>query len=230
MNNEFDQFAENYRAIHTENVKGLSGVDSDYFSKYKIEEIQELINGKRILDLGCGDGISAKYIDELCDAKSYIGIDVSQKSIQEATARNLDEKYSFVIYDGKHIPCDDNSLDVVFIACVIHHINVGQRVDILKECMRVLVPGGHIIIFEHNPRNLLTLKTVETCPFDEGAILIKERELRQTLIKANFRMIKVFYTIFMPRKGVFEKLLPLEKYLKWCCMGGQYYLIATKPR
>ena len=111
---------------------------------------------------------------------------------------------------------------------MIHHIDVSQREHILKECRRVLKVGGHIIIFEHNPYNPLTLKMVKECPFDEGVVLIKSCDLRKMLIRAGFdTKIKISYTIFMPRKRLFNKMIWLEKYLKWCKIGGQYYCIAT---
>ena len=38
---EFDRFAENYREIHTKNIQGISGVDSDYFGRYKVEIVKK---------------------------------------------------------------------------------------------------------------------------------------------------------------------------------------------
>lgn len=40
-NSYFDNFARNYRAIHTKNVKGISGVDSSYFGRHKVELIKK---------------------------------------------------------------------------------------------------------------------------------------------------------------------------------------------
>ena len=225
-NNDFDQFAEDYRFIHTKNIQGISGTDSDYFSKYKIEEVKKYFEGKAILDMGCGDGNSAKYINELCNVQSYAGIDISEKSIEEASKKDI-QNFTSEVFDGVTIPYADGSFDVVFMSCVIHHIDVSQREHILKECRRVLKVGGHIIIFEHNPYNPLTLKMVKECPFDEGVVLIKSCDLRKMLIRAGFdTKIKISYTIFMPRKRLFNKMIWLEKYLKWCKIGGQYYCMA----
>ena len=41
------------------------------------------------------------------------------------------------------------------------------------ELKRVLRAGGACVIFEHNPLNPLTVQAVNTCPFDENAVLIK---------------------------------------------------------
>lgn len=44
---EFDRFAENYREIHTKNIQGISGADSDYFGKYKVEIVKKEWGGGR---------------------------------------------------------------------------------------------------------------------------------------------------------------------------------------
>ncbi len=44
---EFDNFADNYREIHTKNVQGISGVDSSYFGRQKVEIIKKEWGGGR---------------------------------------------------------------------------------------------------------------------------------------------------------------------------------------
>lgn len=38
---DFDNYAENYREIHTKNIQGISGVDSSYFGRQKVEIIKK---------------------------------------------------------------------------------------------------------------------------------------------------------------------------------------------
>ncbi len=54
--------------------------------------------GKKVLDLGCGDGAHAKKIMEL-GAQSVVGIDISGKFIDIAKQRNL-EGCEFIVADG----------------------------------------------------------------------------------------------------------------------------------
>lgn len=44
---DFDNFAENYREIHTQNVQGISGVDSSYFGRQKVEIIKNERGGEK---------------------------------------------------------------------------------------------------------------------------------------------------------------------------------------
>ncbi len=225
----FDSIAREYRDIHTENLK-ISGADSDYFAEYKIQEISNKFNfniNLKVADLGCGDGLSAVFFGKYFNRLEYYGYDISLKSIDIARSRNLNN-FTFSHYDGKNVPSVDNTFDMVFISCVLHHIDFKEHHIFLRESLRILKPGGTLVIFEHNPMNPLTRKIVKDCVFDKDAVLISAIKLRDILDKAGFNKIKCFYTIFMPRTNFFRKLMFLEKYLKWLPLGGQYYLLAKK--
>lgn len=228
---DFDEFAEDYREIHTKNVQSLSGADSDYFSEYKIVEVATLLENARILDFGCGDGNSAYFIQKHIHGYEYSGIDVSEESVRKATERNL-RGCEFSHYDGRHIPFPDETFDVVFAACVFHHIDEAEHISMLNEIRRVLRTGGTVIVFEHNPLNPLTVKTVRDCPFDVGVKLIQGGVLKRRLARSGFdaKHIRIIYTIFMPRTGFFKRLLALEKYFRKIPLGGQYYCIARKSK
>ena len=224
----FDIFANDYRDIHTQNVSKVSGEDSDYFTVYKLNEIERLVEKTtNFLDFGCGDGNTAKYFSKKYKDIDYVGIDVSEMSIEKACSLGL-SGCEFKAYDGETIPYEDNHFDTVFMACVLHHIQPKDRNGLLKECRRVLKPGGKLIIFEHNPWNIITCNTVDQCPFDEDAILLSPLNSWIKVIRSGFDKTSVYFTLFIPRIGVLKKIVPIEKYLKWCPIGAQYYIVAKK--
>lgn len=233
----FDDFAENYREIATKGVKKISGADSSYFGEYKVKIIREDLRGRagggitkqhmRVLDLGCGDGLSSVFFRKYFKNVQYTGIDVSKESIRQAqklAGRNV----RFLVYDGKRIPYAENTFDVILAACVLHHVPQEEHRNLLEECRRVMKENGSTYVFEHNPVNPVTRKIVKDCVFDADAVLVKPRKLKKNLRRAGFTDVKVSYTIFFPRKGFFQKLLPLEKLLVWLPLGGQYYVKCTK--
>lgn len=231
---EFDNFAENYREIHTKNVQGISGADSSYFGRQKVEIIKKEwggVNKKNekvcILDLGCGDGINAVHFQKYFAQMEYVGIDVSCESIRQAKKLECPNVH-FESYDGKKIPYQDGSFDILLLACVLHHVPHEQHEQLLCECRRVLKENGCIYIFEHNPLNPLTRKIVKDCIFDKDAVLVQKGKLKRTLRQAGFSNLKVVYTIFLPRKGIFNKIIGIEALLKWLPLGGQYYVACKK--
>ena len=82
---DFDEFADDYRAIHTKNIQ-LSGADSHYFAEMKVRLLEgyEKENFLKILDIGCGDGLSALFMQQHYPNWHIKGIDISEKSIQVA--------------------------------------------------------------------------------------------------------------------------------------------------
>ncbi len=225
---DFDSFATDYRAIHNENIHFI-GTDSSYFAELKVKKIRELEADAvyDIVDIGCGDGISAVYFDTYFPKSSYIGIDVSQESIEVAKQKQL-PKASFKLYNGITIPVADNSADILFIACVLHHISFEYHLALLKEMYRVLKPGGRLYIFEHNPHNPVTMHIVNTCPFDADAVLLKPSYTKQLLKQVPFVSNKINFILFFPRKSLFKYFITLEKYLQRIPLGGQYFSRSIK--
>jgi len=225
---DFDEFAKDYRRIHN-NVIKISGTDSDYFSEQKIEEIRknEIGQSHRVLDIGCGDGNSAVFFQKHFAQCEYAGLDTSKESVSVALGREISGA-DFAHYNGFDMPFPEDSFDIAFISCVLHHVDSQQHEKILTEARRVLKPGGRLYIFEHNPFNPMTRRMVRNCPFDEDAVLMTSSYIRNLLLNLKFQSVNTAYTIFFPRHRIFKAMLPLEGYLSWLPLGGQYYVRSVK--
>ncbi len=225
---DFDEYAKDYREVHNEHLK-FSGADSDYFSEQKVKVVRNIEGTEAavILDLGCGDGNSSRYFREYFSECEYTGIDTSRVSIDLAEKRAVPGT-AFVHYDGQRIPFPDSSFDIVFVACVFHHIEPSAHREVLNEIKRVLRKSGRLYLFEHNPLNPLTRRIVKNCPFDEDAILLRSGYTRRVLKDAGFAEVEIGYTVFFPNHKIFRGLHGLERYLKWLPLGGQYYARAVR--
>jgi ubiquinone/menaquinone biosynthesis C-methylase UbiE len=225
---DFDAYAKNYRDIHSQNVQ-LSGADSYYFAEQRVVMLQayEKNESLQVLDLGCGDGASEIFIQQYFSNWKVEGIDVSKESIAMAEKQGI-ANASFNVYDGIHIPFADSSFDIIFVAGVLHHVEFSLHDAMIKEMKRVLKAGGRLLIYEHNPLNPLTRYLVKTCVFDKDAKLLRCGYLKKILLKQQFRIDTTVYFIFFPPKGLFKKMLPLEKFLQWLPLGGKYFVRAVK--
>lgn len=226
---DFNKYADDYRKILKENIKKFSEFDSNYFSEYKVKIVKDVLDepAEKILDFGCGDGISCAFFNKYFPNSTITGIDVSLESIKIAINKQIPNA-SFIHYKNEKLPFKDESFDVVFIACVLHHINKQNHRNLINELKRVLKKNGELFIFEHNPFNIITRKMVKDCIFDENAELIYAKSLKNTVIKSGFSDVKVNYTLFFPRYKILEKCFSLEKYLRRCNFGAQYYIKAKK--
>jgi ubiquinone/menaquinone biosynthesis C-methylase UbiE len=228
---EFDEVASEYAIQHRTSIR-LSGEEPAFFAEYKIKDIASVcsslnVNPRRILDFGAGIGNSLPYLRVAFPSSEIVCLDPSSKSL-ELAAERFPDAATFQTFDGVSIPYRDSHFDLVFAACVFHHIPSNQHVPLLREINRVLSAKGSFFLFEHNPYNPLTLHAVRNCPFDEGVVLIGAAEMRRRMSQANFSITNVSYRIFFP--GAFASLRPFEKYLTRLPIGAQYFVHGQKSQ
>ena len=226
---EFDKFADEYRAMHAENIR-MSGENPEYFAEYKIVDIaaelaREEIVPRKVLDFGAGVGYSVPFFTRHLPAARVTCLDVSRKSLDVGAAHH-GSAAEFKHFDGRKIPFDDGTFDVALASCVFHHIPHDEHVALLGEIRRVLRSGGRLFVFEHNPLNPLTRYAVNTCEFDEHAKLVRAPTMRRRLRDAGFVDAAIRYRIFFPH--ALRGMRPFEARMTWLPLGAQYYVVARK--
>lgn len=101
------------------------------------------LDGKRMLDIGCGTGGATLFIAERYGA-DVLGIDVEagvvEKASKAAADRGLRDRARFQAIQPGPLPFSDASFDVVFSKDAIIHIE--DKHAIFTEVHRVLKPGG----------------------------------------------------------------------------------------
>jgi SAM-dependent methyltransferase len=224
---EFDAYVDEYDAQHAQSVR-LSGEDPDFFAEYKAKEAARVIAAaggrpQRIMDFGAGRGNCIAHLQRAFPEAALTALDVSARSLSHCQARAI-RPLETVCYDGQALPFEDGSFDLVFTACVFHHIPESEHIRLIAEIRRKLAPGGRFILFEHNPWNPLTRHAVATCPFDANAVLISAPEMRRRFRAGGFTDVDLRWTLFFP--GFLAMLRPLERGLGWLPLGAQYCLVA----
>jgi SAM-dependent methyltransferase len=226
---EFDKFADEYDQMHARNV-AVSGYTPQYFAEYKIKDVALELGAeggtpRTILDFGSGVGNSIPYFRKYFPRSQLTCADVSGRSLEVSRARFPgDEVYAPLA--GDRLPFSDNSLDLIFSACVFHHIPHEEHAHWLGELNRIAAAHGRLFIFEHNPWNPLTVSAVRTCPFDENAHLIRSPTFARCIRDAGWTKVTIRYRLFFPR--ILGALRGLERYLAAVPLGAQYYISAEK--
>ncbi|MDF1540504.1 MAG: class I SAM-dependent methyltransferase [Candidatus Thorarchaeota archaeon] len=105
------------------------------------------ISGGNILDVCTQDG---SFIGTMMKAfrnyDSFVGIDISEENLEKARKKFSDEPVEFILMNTESLIFDDDSFDTVCISHSIHHLE--NPIHVLKEMLRVLKPGGHLILQE----------------------------------------------------------------------------------
>ena len=98
------------------------------------------LEGKRILDIGCGVGAFVRRLREF--SPEVYGTDIDRDSVLRGTEEGLPNLGLAV---GEHMPFKDGTFDVILLHEVLEH--VSNDVDTLREAKRLLAPGGKVIVF-----------------------------------------------------------------------------------
>jgi ubiquinone/menaquinone biosynthesis C-methylase UbiE len=227
---EFDRFAEEYEIQLRANISA-SGEGPEFFAEYKIREFAGFAaplgrEGAEILDFGSGIGASVPFLRGYFKGAHVTCADPSTRSLEISRGR-FPGPERYCVIDGKRIDQAQDSFDLCFSACVFHHIPHAEHGLWLGELYRVTRSGGLLTIFEHNPLNPLTVRVVNTCPFDVNAVLLRASSLRTSMEKAGWVETTIRYHVFFPH--ALSALRPLEKHLQSLPLGAQYSITARKP-
>jgi SAM-dependent methyltransferase len=189
---EFEEYKQSYVAEVEQSID-FSGQSHDFFIRVKADELVASCNRqlgtleqRSILDVGCGVGLMSRYVGE--HFGELHGVDIAPGVVERA-AENF-PRGKFQLYDGKSIPFDEQSFDVAFTVCVLHHVPPEQWTSLVTEMARVLKPGGLLYIFEHNPYNPLTRRAVNHCPFDADATLLTRSLLSMEWLRLSTHRIR----------------------------------------
>ena len=227
---EFDSVARSYYELHKENIE-LSGEAPEYFAEYKIRDLAAILGIQTrsrlsILDFGSGIGNSIPYFRKYFPRTALSCSDVSSVSHEVAQEHFPAGSEQFLLIEDDRIPVPDSSQDVVFSACVFHHIDPEMHAHWLSELRRITRPGGQLALYEHNPLNPLTVQVFNSCPFDQDATMIRAGVLQQACAQAGWLHPKIRYRLFFPR--FLSALRPVERGLGWLFLGAQYLVLAQR--
>ncbi|TQC42694.1 class I SAM-dependent methyltransferase [Rhodococcus sp. WS4] len=119
-----------------------------YHSHHVIDEhfLPHLPPNSHVLDVGSGGALFTKYIADQRSDLHIIGLDLSQPQIKRATKRmrNYGDRVRFEVGDATQLDFADQTFDGVISYGSIKHWS--SREAGLAECMRVLKPGGPLLI------------------------------------------------------------------------------------
>lgn len=139
------------------NVDEMVHWDKGKLKKWEECVAQSFPENARILDVGCGMGREAFALTD--KGFSVVGIDISLVVIKEVTHWSKKKGYDipFLCYDGKKLPFDDCSFDVVIIWAQTFGLLYGDeyKADFLQECFRVLKAGGILSYSGHDHQYIL---------------------------------------------------------------------------
>ena len=138
-----DRFFNKYSKMER-STNGLAGAGEWHVLKKMLPDFK----GKRVLDLGCGFGWHCQYAVE-CGAKQVLGIDLSEKMIQEAQTRNRDTRITYRVCGLDTYEYPANTYDCVVSNLVLHYVKDLSQV--YKNVYKTLKKDGVFIFNIEHP-------------------------------------------------------------------------------
>jgi len=185
----------------------------------RVAEYCTFIPGAKILDVGCGTGVTMEYLQDTCGLQA-VGVDVSLVRLEQGRKRL--PYLQFIQAAGESLPIVDVSFDGVITECSLSVMQDAGTV--ITEISRILIPGGKLAITD-----------IYLPISDSSAGYLNRNQLKTMLEKAGFTIIvwedqsaflREFIACYIMEYGSMEEL--------WQCVSipktklGYFLLVAEK--
>lgn len=141
----FDKIAFRYDVLN----RFLSGGIDIYWRKRAIAELKD-VKPKLVLDVATGTGDMALLLPKYLEPEKIIGIDISEGMLEHARQKvekqKLKQKIELQPGDSEAIKFPNNTFDAITVAFGVRNFEHLQQG--LAEMLRVLKPGGKLVVLE----------------------------------------------------------------------------------
>ncbi|GAB1538364.1 class I SAM-dependent methyltransferase [Scytonema sp. NUACC21] len=122
-----------------------------------IDAIQ--VKPRRILDLGCGTGSTTLMLKQAFPEADVIGLDLSPYMLVRAShkAQSADLEITWRHGNAENTRFPDASFDLVTASLLFYETPTAVSQAILRECFRLLVAGGQVLILDGNQKTIRQL-------------------------------------------------------------------------
>jgi SAM-dependent methyltransferase len=156
-----------------------------WFRRHEIAYVRLLDRcaGKTVLEAGSGEGYGADMIADV--ATTVVGLDYDTSAVEHVRARY--PRVEMLQGNLAALPLEGTSVDVVVNFQVIEHL--WDQSQFLRECLRVLRPGGELLISTPNRITFSPGRDTPLNPFHTREL--NAAELTELLVDTGFEVAQM---------------------------------------
>lgn len=158
-----------------------------FFSLYKLKEIKSTLNltgNEVIVDIGGGTGKLGEYLSDSC--KLIYILDESDKMLSKV---KCSQKIIPVVGDALNTDFESNSIDVVVLSDVFHHIE--NQTKLLNEIKRILKNSGKLLVMDFEQKHFITKLLISFEYILFGKLYFKTKDEMINILTKKFKVNKV---------------------------------------
>jgi len=169
-------------------AKQYSDSTSLILLQYQLNQFISFLQGKKVLDVGCGAGRDTAYFME--EKLDVIGIDAAEGMIKEAKKRV--KKGKFKVMNFLELKFKDKSFDGIWCCAALFHLRKKDAGKAIKEFHKVLKDNGaiYITVKEGEGEKVLDSKYIAKEP--RFYSFYKQAELEALLEKNGFEILTAY--------------------------------------
>jgi len=140
--------------LYDTQVEILFNGSANAIRRQALPQLQEVFAGRdqrklRLIDIGCGTGRFIDSLKQVWPKLPVLGIDMSESYIKHARRhlRRL-SRVHLSVGNAESLPVADDTQDAVISTFLFHELPPKVRRTVLRECARVLKPGGRFILVD----------------------------------------------------------------------------------
>ena len=102
----------------------------------------------RILEVGCGTGLTLQYLSQMSSGYRLLGMDLSEVMLKQAEekAARLSNRPRLVLGDAGRLPYEDGAFDVTLSTRFIHQFTHEDKKRLWQEFRRVTRKDGIVVV------------------------------------------------------------------------------------
>ncbi|MFX1519755.1 MAG: class I SAM-dependent methyltransferase [Promethearchaeota archaeon] len=162
-------------------------MQESFFSEAVREKAYSVVNlqqGELAADIGAGTGFITEGLIQR--GLNVIAVDQSEVMLQELKIKLQSAgKIDYRTGEAENLPVENDIVDYVFANMFLHHVE--RPLDAIKEMVRILKPGGKLVITDLDEHNFEFLKTEQ---YDRW-MGFKRDDIKRWFIEAGLKEVMV---------------------------------------